>query len=269
MQPKEIAESADTNGVRRRLPLLFALACLLLAPAGSAKVGPSWAQSQIKAVVSAGLMGKNVATFHPDDPLTRDVLESLVGGLTHQSLATSYAKTPVTMAGLDARLVSGLGLSDAAALFGQAARKAGLAPPSRFGAEAVARLLGLRTNHPAAQDELELLPNETATRAETAYSAAQILRFGGWETQNARALAGSFVLPTFTPWQRRILSTAVSFVGYPYVWGGESELPESPFGHQAHGGFDCPASSGASTSSRPIRTSGHSPACSEGERPSS
>jgi cell wall-associated NlpC family hydrolase len=42
-----------------------------------------------------------------------------------------------------------------------------------------------------------------------------------------------------TPWQKTVLNTAVKFIGYPYVWGGESEFPESPFGPQAHGGFDC------------------------------
>jgi cell wall-associated NlpC family hydrolase len=47
------------------------------------------------------------------------------------------------------------------------------------------------------------------------------------------------VLPTLSPWQKRIISNAVRFIGYPYVWGGESESPESPYGPQAHGGFDC------------------------------
>jgi peptidoglycan endopeptidase LytE len=38
-----------------------------------------------------------------------------------------------------------------------------------------------------------------------------------------------------------VLQTAVSFVGYPYVWGGTSELPQDPFGTgtTVPGGFDC------------------------------
>jgi cell wall-associated NlpC family hydrolase len=154
-------------------------------------------------------------------------------------VVTANPTARVTMAGLDNRLVNALGLSATAKLFQDGAKRAGLAPPARFGTEAVARLLGLRTNHPAAQDDLELLPNETATRAEAAYSGAQILAFAGSETQAAQDAGATFTLPTLTPWQQRILTTAVRFIGYPYVWGGESETKESPFGVQAHGGFDC------------------------------
>jgi cell wall-associated NlpC family hydrolase len=143
------------------------------------------------------------------------------------------------MAALDARFVNALGLTDSAKLFTQAARTAGLTPPSRFGTEAVARLLGLRTNHPAALDALERSPGEPATHAEAAYSAARTLRLGEGDTQAIQELAASFVLPALTPWQKRVLTTAVRFIGYPYVWGGESEFPESPFGPQVHGGFDC------------------------------
>ena len=76
------------------------------------------------------------------------------------------------MAQLDARLVRALGLGAEAATFYQAAAAAGLRPPARFGTEVVARLLGLRTNHPAGQDDLERLPSDPAPRAEAAYSAA-------------------------------------------------------------------------------------------------
>ena len=82
-----------------------------------------------------------------------------------------------------------LGLSKAANEFAPGARAAGLKVPARFGTEVVARLLGLRTNHPADEDSLELLPGDHATRAEAAYSAAQMLRFAGWEVaavQSAR-----------------------------------------------------------------------------------
>jgi cell wall-associated NlpC family hydrolase len=103
----------------------------------------------------------------------------------------------------------------------------------------VARLLGLRTNHPAPLDSLELSPSEPASHAEAAYSAARILRFGEWDAASAEQLGQTFVLPAYTPWQKEILDTAVRFIGYPYVWGGESETTTSPYGPQVHGGFDC------------------------------
>ena len=59
----------------------------------------------------------------------------------------------------------------------------GLAAPARFGSEVVARLLGLRYNHPSNRDGLEPLPGNPATRAEAAY----LLR----ETPGAQLLDGA------------------------------------------------------------------------------
>src|SRR5207244_80500 len=119
------------------------------------------------------------------------------------------------------------------------ARAAGLLPPTRFGTEAVARLLGLRFDHPAAQESLELLPDQTATRAEAAYSAAKILRYKGWEVAYVQDLVANFSLPRLSGWPRTVAQTAVFLIGYPYVWGGTSELPQAPFGVLVPGGFDC------------------------------
>jgi cell wall-associated NlpC family hydrolase len=200
----------------------------------------SWAQREIKIVVSHGLMAKSVQAFRPNDQLTRGALSALVAGLTDGASGPAVqSAAPVTIAQLDATLVRALDLQDAAIEFAAAARGAGLAPPSRFGTEVVARLLGLRINHPAKLDSLELLPNQTATRAEAAYSAARILTFGGSETREIEALAQEFQLPALTAWQNRVLKTAVQFIGFPYVWGGTSERPEAPFGIRAPGGFDC------------------------------
>jgi cell wall-associated NlpC family hydrolase len=226
---------------RRRLVYVCALVMLLTLPSATAaaKPGPSWAQAELKTVVAAGIMAK-AAAARPDDPLTSAELETIVAGLTHTQAASARSPSAkVTMAALDARFVSALDLTDSAKLVTQGARTAGLTTPSRFGTEAVARLLGLRTNHPAALDALERSPGESATHAEAAYSAARILRLGEGDAQAVQELAGSFVLPALTPWQKKVLTTAVRFIGYPYVWGGESEFPASPFGPQIHGGFDC------------------------------
>jgi cell wall-associated NlpC family hydrolase len=226
--------------MRRRLFPSVLVALLAAAPAGAAKTKPSWAQAEIKAVVAAGLMTDDPAGFRPDDPLTRGVLKQLVAGLKESApVAPAKPDAKVTIAALDSRLVGALGLADASKLFADGARAAGVTIPSRFGPEAVARLLALRTNHPANEDELELLPSDPATRAEAAFSAAKILRFGAWQQDYVRAAATTFALPPLSAWQKRILTTAFRFIGYPYVWGGTSETAEAPLGHQARGGFDC------------------------------
>jgi cell wall-associated NlpC family hydrolase len=223
---------------------LAAIVVALLAggSASAAKPRPPWAQAEIAAVVASGLMGGDAASFRAGEPLTQGELAELVAGLGGKPAAVVRPDAPASLASLDAQLVRALGLADAAASVTRAARSAGFAPPARFGTEAVARLLGLRKNHPAAQDSLELLPGDAATRAEAAYSAARILRLRPGEVESVRAAVTSFAPPPLDAWQRRVLSRAAAFVGFPYVWGGESEQvqgPTAPFGAQVQGGFDC------------------------------
>jgi cell wall-associated NlpC family hydrolase len=145
----------------------------------------------------------------------------------------------VTVKQLDAALVDYLGLADAARAIQTTLAGAGLTPRPSTGTEAVARMLGLRLNHPAGEDSLELLPTEPVTRAEAAWSFAQVLRLDDWAPDAVRQAATAFTLPVLTPWQRRILTTAISYVGYPYVWGGTSPTAETLFGIHSVGGFDC------------------------------
>jgi cell wall-associated NlpC family hydrolase len=163
------------------------------------------------------------------------------GGTTTTSAGSS--SDPETMAQLDKSLVQAIGLKKAASEFVHGARADGLAVPSRFGTEVVARLLGLRLNHPAAQDFLELRPQDPATRAEAAYSGAQILGLGlladSWQIAQVKSLAASFALPQVNDWQRQILDVAFSKIGMPYIWGGTSDGTETDFGVTARGGYDC------------------------------
>ena len=160
----------------------------------------SWAQPQITVVTARGLMGGRAATFRPDAPLTHSALERLVADLTDRKHSAPTAPTtPATMAELDAALVRGARPRRRAAAFAATARAAGLKPPARFGTEVVARLLGLRTNHPAGQDSLELLPADSATRAEAAYSAARVLALRATGRQSACGDAAlDFELPALT-----------------------------------------------------------------------
>ena len=214
-------------------------------------------------------MAKTVAAFRADDTLTQGELAAVVAGLTKHSAGTvADPGAAVTVTQLDARLVRALDLSDAAAAFTAGAQAAGLATPSRFGTETVARMLGLRTNHPAAHDDLELLPTDPVTRAETAYSVAQILRFKGWETQFVEDAAATFELPA-----ARRLADARAEHGRPL-----HRLPLRLGRHEREAGVavrtsrrtaasTAPASSGASTSCRPTPAAPRSPRRSRDARP--
>ena len=186
-------------------------------------------------------MAPSVAAFRPNDSLTQAELQDLVAGLTEEPpKQAANPGAPVTMAQLDARLVRALGLGAEATAFYRS---------SRSGRPASARALrhrGRRTPaRPAHQsphgpgrsrDGFRRI-RRRALRPPT--PPPQILRMSDWETKNVEEAAATFEIPTLTAWQRRVLTTAVSFIGFPYVWGGESEWPASPFGLQARGGFDC------------------------------
>lgn len=225
--------------MRRFLALTTLLALVFVSAAVAKPSAPSWAHAEIRLLVSKGLLPKSAAA-RPDDPITQGELAQLVAALAYEPAAVvPDPQASVTVAQLDAKLVGALGLSSSASRFLQGARVAGLKPPSRFGTEVVARLLGLRTNHPAAQDARELRHDEFATRAEAAFSAAQILKFKGWELESAKKAAAAFSLPALDPWQKRVLATAVGRIGLPYIWAGTSDSPQAPLGVQVNGGFDC------------------------------
>ena len=226
--------------------VLACAACTLVlaVPASSAATARSWAQPQIVVVTAYGLMGgeASASAFRPDDPLTWAELSDLVVGLAGSSTTVAVdPATPATIAQLDAQLVRALGLLPVAREFSAGVRAAGLTPPRYFGTEVVARLIGLRVNHPAAQDRLELRPADPATRAEAAYSAARIVRFNGSEVDFVTRLADTFLLDPVSGLQHDVLQTAISLTGYPYVWAGTSEETQDPLdnGKEVPGGFDC------------------------------
>jgi cell wall-associated NlpC family hydrolase len=227
---------------RIRATLVAALGLLAIAPAAARAADmANWDRGDQKAVVRAGVMANLPSGFAGDKPLSPADMST--------ALATVAAKAGVppvnapsgtpSVATFDRVLVDQLGLADLAAAVQAEARRAGLAPPSRFGTEVVARQLGLRFNHPAQDDRLELYPTDPITRAEAAYSFARVISFSDWETGYARQVLDQFKLPRYSAAQKRVLRLAVSKIGMPYVWGGESDSTSSAFGAQAHGGYDC------------------------------
>jgi cell wall-associated NlpC family hydrolase len=215
-----------------------AFASLTLVASASAHTLANWDKKQQSQVVKAGLMTKLPGGFHGEQPLTAGDLSTAFAALSAKSGApqVSVSSAPLTVTRFDALMVAELGLSDAAGTFQSQAQNAGLQPPSYFGTEVVARLLSLRYNHLSADDKLELYPSDRITRAEAAWSLAQTLGLGDWEAANVREIAGHFVLPSYSAQQKAALRVAVSKIGMPYIWGGETDGP-SP--GQVHGGYDC------------------------------
>ena len=151
-------------------------------------VKASWADAQIRAVTAAALLGADPTTFRPNEPLTRGELADALAAWGKPSAMPADPTHVVTMRELDAQLVGALGLLPAAKRIRVAARDAGLEPTSMLGTETVARLLGLRLNHPQGADDLELLPAQPATRAEAAYSLAKAVALHSfWVTSDVPA----------------------------------------------------------------------------------
>jgi cell wall-associated NlpC family hydrolase len=218
----------------------IAIAVLALAAAApaSAHTLANWDTKQQAQVVKAGLMQKLPGGFEGDQPLTSADLTQAFAALSSKTgtPAVNVSSAPISVTRFDALMVDQLGLEDAANVFQAEASRAGLQPPSYFGTEVVARLLSLRYNHLSPDDKLELYPWDRITRAEAAWSLAQTLGLGSWEADNVREIAGRFQLPSYTAKQLTPLRVAVSKIGMPYIWGGETDGP-SP--GQVHGGYDC------------------------------
>jgi cell wall-associated NlpC family hydrolase len=180
--------------------------------------------------------------FHGGDHLSAGQFAHALSAIARRTGAQPVsvpAGARITVASFHRLVVKQLGLADVARSVQQQAAGAGLEPPKRFGTEVVARQLGLRYDHPSQDDRLELYPTDAITRAEAAYSFAQILRNPTGGPYYAREVLGRFSLPRYSDAQRRILRIAVSKIGMPYVWGGESDTTSSRYGPQAHGGYDC------------------------------
>lgn len=225
--------------------ILMLLGLTLPAHASASVTLANWDLIEQRQVVSTHLLASLGSSFQGAASLSAAqanlAMSALGARLSGEGAPTGAhpARTPqnpVTVVTFDRMLVGQLGLADVAAHVQSVAATAGLAPPSYFGSEVVARYLGLRYNHPTGTDALELYPYDAITRAEAAWSLGQVLDFGDWQVSAARAALTGFALPTFSPAQRQALQIAVSRIGYPYVWGGTTDDTSDGL---AHGGFDC------------------------------
>jgi cell wall-associated NlpC family hydrolase len=238
----------------RRLPVT--LACVIagagLAPAtAAAKPGlGNWDNGAQRQVVRAGLMsylvGRNfegaarLTTSQANGAMSALAAQinrdPLSWGLQEQVPVVRTRRAVVTVTGFDAMAVDQLGLADVATHVQQVTAQAGLRPPSFYGTEVVARFLGLRHEQPVPTEQFDLFPTDQITRAEAAWSLAQILDNTSWSASYARETLSPYQLPAMTADQLTALRIAVSRIGYPYIWGGTTDNTADGL---PHGGFDC------------------------------
>ena len=241
--------------LKRALPVLLVGGAVLSAAmpaAASAQVTlANWDTAQQRQVVHAGLMsnlhGQDFGGAERLPGLQADRALAALAPLARRDLAGAggeAASLPVvhaaaglvTVDAFDRLVVDQLGLGDVAAHVQRATAAVGLRPPSYYGTEVVARYLGLRYDHPAGTDQLELFPWDPITRAEAAWSLAQVMNDGGWSIDSARSTLMTYTLPRMSADQLTALRIAVSKIGYPYVYAGTTDNTADGL---AHGGFDC------------------------------
>ncbi len=111
--------------------------------------------------------------------------------------------------------------------------------PSYLPAIVASRQLGLRYNHPLEADGHETLPGEPIDRAEIAYMFDRAYKVGsGWQLYGLSDYK-DITFPALSDRQKQVTTFALKWIGYPYVWAGEYPTPDSPYGTQKSGGFDC------------------------------
>jgi len=109
----------------------------------------------------------------------------------------------------------------------------------RFAAgEVLARELGLVYNQPTARDGRERARGETLRLADLAFMADRARGIGAWQLERL-ARYRDIRLPAMSPQRLAVVQAAVWQIGQPYVWAGDWPGVRSPWGAQAHGGFDC------------------------------
>ena len=226
-----------------RPPLCFACACARLRVARGGRA-TSWAQPQIKVVTAQRADGRPGGGLPAGRPADRGDLGDLVAGPDRQGGHAPGAtrRTPVTIAQLDAQLVRGLGLLPAARQFSARPprRRPGAAPLLRHrGRRAAPRPARqpsgrARTRSSSVPTTSRRAPRpRTRPRTSSASPAAR--------PTSSTGSPATFQLPVADHRPSARSSRPRVTVGYPYVWGGTSEIPQDPFetGNVLPGGFDC------------------------------
>jgi len=177
-----------------------------------------------------------------DDRFFRFANATVAAGWMQADDDGSFLPTqPVTTREVHRAIVLAIGFGDLAAGADALHMRDGtpIATPKDFGTLLIGMRIGLRYNH--SDESLDVGPDDPLSRAEVAWSLFRAAARPTWLHDSLSGYA-DMTLPNLTPKLQRVVSFAVRYVGYPYVWGGDWDEPTSTgycCGAQPVGGFDC------------------------------
>ncbi len=202
--------------------------------------GPfAWARPAARALAASGLWPELASADLGRDATAAD-LDRAIGILRGRPVTSPDPASPATAIIANLRFVRALdleperrGLMALATADGQRLRL-----PSGFGSEILAHELGLVHNYPSVHDDLERARREPVHLADIVGRLDRARRVSSWSRAKL-ARYRTIQLPAMSPQRLAVVQAAVAQVGQPYVWGGDWPGTRSPWGAQAHGGFDC------------------------------
>jgi cell wall-associated NlpC family hydrolase len=198
---------------------------------------PDWVKPAVVHLDTLGHFDR--AHFEGAEPMSR----ARFGRLMQKAFGSGYSrnKGKVRAAEVSGALARALGHGDVVKKLASVKSPDGWDPRvgRRFGAEVVARELGLRRDRPTSEEGKETSASEPMRQSDIVYGVWKALTSPA--TYSADVLK-HFGLSNYDSSRRKVVKFAMSLVGTPYVWGGEwpKKTPGSyPYGAQPHGGFDC------------------------------
>ena len=216
------------------------------APAAPAPSGPvarpsqdAWAAPSAKRLVAAGAWPELAG-----DDLSRDAtradLDRAIGAITGTRPASANPSAPATAWQSHLLVVRALGLEAERRGIARIAVDGGgvLRMPRFAGSEVLVRELGLVHNQPSSLDGRERAKGQPLRLADLADMADRARGISPWQTAGL-ARYGDLRLPSMSPQRLAVVQAALWQIGQPYVWAGDWPGVRSPWGAQAHGGFDC------------------------------
>jgi hypothetical protein len=199
----------------------------------------AWARPAANALARQGLWPELAGADLGRDA-TRGDLDRALGILTGVPAASPNPSAPVTAWALRMLIVRALGLEPERrglqAISTDDGRRLRL--PRSFGSEILAHELGLVHNYETRDDVLERGRGETAHLADVVGALARARAVSDGDRARL-ARFQTIRLPAMSDARFAVIQAAVAQVGQPYVWGGDWPGVRSPWGAQAHGGFDC------------------------------